>query len=127
MNSVIVELGSNIDPHKNIEKAREILRTTYTVIAESRFQDTKPVGDIRQANFINGAVLIETNLNSQQFKDSLTEIESNMGRKRSSVRFAPRVIDLDIVVWNDVIKDPNFYGRDYLKESVLELIPDLKH
>ena len=50
-----------------------------------------------------------------------------MGRNRSHDQHGPRTIDLDIVIWNEDIIDQDFYERNYLKESVLELIPNLNY
>ncbi len=127
MNRVIIGLGSNIKPNENIQQAREILAQKYQIVAESCFKVTKPVGTIKQADFINGSVLIETELNIDQLKSELGGIEKGLGRNRPRDRFGPRTIDLDIVVWNENIIDQDFYERDYLKESVLELIPSLNN
>ena len=123
MNHVIIGLGSNIKPDQNIQQARNTLSQQYRVVAESTFKVTKPVGKIKQADFINGSVLIETDLPIDTLKSELEEVEKGMGRNRPHDRYGPRTIDLDIVVWNSDIIDQDFYERDYLKEAVLELIP----
>jgi len=127
MNQVIIGLGSNIDPDQNIQQAKEILAQKYHVIAESCFKMTKPVGKIKQADFINGSVLIESKSTIEQLKIELGEIEKSMGRNRPYDRHGPRTIDLDIVIWNMDVIDQDFYERDYLKESILELVPSLKY
>ena len=127
MNRAIIGLGSNIDPVQNIQKAKETLRQKFCVLDESCFKLTKPFGKIQQADFINGAVLMETELNIEYLKQMLQDIEEEMGRDRADDRHGPRTIDLDIIVWNNSITDQNFYERDYLKESVLELIPALTY
>ena len=127
MNRAIIGLGSNIDPHQNIQRAKETLARKFRFVSESSFKWTKPVSEIRQDDFINGAVLIETKLSIEQLKNTLKEIEANIGRVETDNREGPRMIDLDIVVWNETIVDPNFYERDFLKESVLELTPNLKY
>ena len=127
MNRVIVALGSNIDPDKNIRKAKEILVQKFNVLAESCFKMTRPIGNIQQADFINGALLLETESDSEQLKAALKEIESQLGRDEKHQTNSPRTIDLDIVLWNEAIIGQDFYERDHLKQSVLELIPDLKY
>lgn len=127
MNRVIVGLGSNIEPEINIPKVYKILAQHYRVIAESTFTTTKSIGAIQQADFVNGTVFLETKLTCGQFKEALKEIESGLGRNKDHDQCAPRTIDLDIVVWNENIVDQDFYDRDYLKRSVLELVPDLKY
>jgi 2-amino-4-hydroxy-6-hydroxymethyldihydropteridine diphosphokinase len=127
MNRVIIGLGSNIDPDQNLQQARVILAQKYHVVAESCFKVTKPFGKVKQADFTNGSILIETDFTIEQLKGELSAIEKSMGRNRPSDHYGPRTIDLDILVWNEVIIDHDFYTRDYLKESVLELAPDLKY
>ena len=122
MNTAIVGLGSNIEPEKNIQKAKEILSKKYTVLKESRFITTKPIGIPRQANFINGALLITTKLNLKQLRKSLKEIEHALGRERDGNKFGPRTIDLDLLVWNGEIMHEDVNSRDFVKTSVLELI-----
>ena len=127
MNQAIVALGSNIDSQKNIALAREILAKDFEVIAETDWFSTKPVGYAQQPDFLNGAVLIHTVLKLEQLRQHLKRIEDTLGRRRGVLTFGPRTVDLDIVVWNGKLLDPDFYERDYLKKAVLDLEPDLKH
>ena len=60
-------------------------------------------------------------------KKKLTEIEKRMGRKKSNIKYGPRTIDLDIVVFNNKVLDKDFYQRDFLKNSCLELLPNLDY
>lgn len=125
MNQVVIELGSNIEPERHIEAARRLLAQHFVVLAESQFVCTAPIGVEDQPDFINGALLIETDQEMVKLKQQLKAMESELGRVRSADKYAPRVIDLDIVVWNGEVVDPDFYQRQYLKDSVLELVPDL--
>jgi len=127
MNRVIIGLGSNIEPETNIKKARKALSREFSVLGASSFIQTKPVGPIRQGDFINGAVMIETSSGLEALKSRLTDMETALGRTRPAERFGPRTIDLDIVVFNGKVIDNDFYRRDYLKNSVLELVPELKY
>jgi 2-amino-4-hydroxy-6-hydroxymethyldihydropteridine diphosphokinase len=127
MNKAVISLGSNIASEKNIAKAREILSQEYKVIAESRFILTKPIGPIAQPDFLNGAVYIETHFPLEAVEKNLKNIESRLGRIKTKEKHAPRTIDLDIVVWNNQIVDQDFYTRDYLKASILEILPQLRY
>ena len=127
MNKVIIGLGSNISPQENIDKARKTLANKFDVIAESTFIETEPVGYTDQDNFINGSVYISTSLDQESLKKTLLQIEDELGRVRSEIKFGPRSIDLDIVVFNNEITDDDFYTRDFVKNAVLELIPDLNY
>ena len=60
---VVVGLGSNINPKRNILKATRLLTQKYKFIKKSRFVKTKAIGDKSQDDFINGAILVETQSN----------------------------------------------------------------
>ncbi|MCA9392801.1 MAG: 2-amino-4-hydroxy-6-hydroxymethyldihydropteridine diphosphokinase [Candidatus Omnitrophica bacterium] len=124
-NTSVIGLGSNIDPEKNIAAARALLKQEFQVLGESRFVQTAPVGYIDQDDFINGAVHIETDLPLADLSSRLKQLEERLGRQRSVIKHGPRTIDLDVVVFNGQIIDNDFYERDFLRDSVLELIPKL--
>ncbi len=126
MNQVIIGLGSNINAQQNINQAKEFLSQKFKILAESTFVQTKPIGPVKQDDFINGAVLAETNLSLEDLKKTLCELEAQLGRTKATKGFGPRTIDLDILAWNNQIKDPDFYIRDFLKKSVLELLPNVQ-
>ena len=127
MNTAIIALGSNIHPQENIPKAKELVRQKYKTIAESQFITTKALGLTEQADFLNGAFLIETEGSLEALNEGLKKIEISLGRIPAADKSGPRTIDLDIVVWNDQVIDQDFYERDFLKDSVLELLPHLKY
>lgn len=76
MNIAVIGLGSNIDPEKNIEAARILVRLKFQVQKESRFIKTPPMGNPNQADFINGAMLIRTELAQSELKAILKEERS---------------------------------------------------
>ncbi len=121
-NEVIVGLGSNIDPDNNIELALDNLIDVFDVIKVSDLVRTKPIGITNQADFINGAVLLKTGFTNEKVKMILKDIENRLGRDRSAPKYGPRTIDLDIVVWNGNVVDPDFYSRDFVRSSVQQLL-----
>ena len=126
MNTVVVGVGSNIHPQKNTVKAKALLGRQHKLLAESTFQKTKPIGWAEQPDFLNGAILLETEQTLEQFKNSLKNIELSLGREQTSHPDGPRTIDLDILVWNGEIINQDFYERKFVQEAVLEIFPDLK-
>lgn len=122
MNECIIGIGSNIEAEKNIPETLELLKQRVNVIKLSSLIKTKPVGITNQPNFTNGAVKIQTNLSISELKQTLKAIEDLMGRDRSQPKYGPRSIDLDIVVWNGKIVDPDYYTRNFLKQSVDQII-----
>jgi len=124
-NKAIISLGSNIHPEHNIPLARDWIRQSYDVRAETVFMTTTPVGDPDQDDFTNGAMLIETTFTFEELRTALRTIEHRLKRRRTVNRNGPRTIDLDIIVWNDAIVDDDVFRRDYLKELIRTLSPGL--
>ncbi len=122
-NLAVLGLGSNIDPEENIHKATEMIRAEFGLIKISSFITTEPVGFKEQAPFLNGALLIETELDAAALKIRLREIETALGRVRAENKNGPRTIDLDILVWNGEVVDDDVYEREFLKSSIVELLP----
>lgn len=122
MSTVIIGIGSNINPDENIQKMLTILKQKVNVLKVSNMIKTKPIGIENQPDYTNVAVKIETELNLGDLTSMLKAIEDQMGRDRSAPKFGPRNIDLDIVVWNGEIVDEDYYTRDFLQKSVAELL-----
>ncbi len=125
MNNAIISAGSNIDPASNIDKAEDLLRRDLKVVACAGRLTTKPVGYADQPDFVNTAFQVETALDAAALSAYLKGVESSLGRVRTSNKFGPRTIDLDIVVFNGTIVDEDVYERDFLASLVLELSPEL--
>ena len=121
MNSAIIGIGSNISPEKNIRLALELLAEEVTIEQVSTMVRTKPIGITEQPDFINGAVRITTSLSHEELQLFLKMTEDRTGRDRTQSRFGPRTIDLDIVMWNDEIVDPDYFTRDFLQKAVDEV------
>lgn len=122
-NIAAIGVGSNIEPEKNIEKAKSLLFEKFNLKTFSKFVKTKPIGVSGQPDFLNGAVLIETDLGRIEVISILKEIEKKMGRAASEDKFGPRTIDLDLVVWNGEVAHPDFYSRDFLRAAIQEIMP----
>lgn len=92
-------------------------------------------GPAGQPDFLNAAVLLETSLTPIEIRDRLRQIEADQGRVRGPDRYAPRPIDLDLVLYDDRvidtppvrIPDPDLLDRAYLAVTVAELDPRFRH
>jgi len=126
MNTAVIGLGSNINPEENIGKARDAIAGEFKVIKSSSFVETEPIGFIDQDKFINGALLIETDMDERSLKSRLKKLESSLGRVKTENRYGPRTIDLDILVWNGEVVDEEVYEREFLVRSIEELIPGIE-
>ena len=125
MNTAIIAVGSNIQPEENIKLVKEIIAKEMELLAESTWLWTKPIGFTDKPDFLNGAILVRTELRLEDLKDWLTAIEERLGRVRTKNRYGPRTMDLDIAVWNGRVLDDEVYHRDFLKSAIKELLPDL--
>lgn len=124
MNDCIIGIGSNINPENNIHKSLALLEQHVEIIAISTWVRTAPIGITNQNDFINGAVRVRTTLSRDHLFNYLKKIEDKLGRDRTLPKFGPRTIDLDIVVWNKIIIDKDYYTRDFMKNAVNELWQD---
>lgn len=127
MNDVVIGLGSNIDPERNIAIGQGLLRSKFKILSVSTFHKTVPQGGLMQPDFINGAVMVETSLSLMDVKDILKGFEVQMGRTNAMHCNKPRIIDFDIHVWNGQVVDPYFYKWEFLRNIILELIPHLEY
>ena len=124
---VILLIGSNIDPFRNILLAIEEIKTYFSIDSYSSIWETKPIGTDGN-NFLNLAITITSDLDYDILKfGSLRDIEAKFGRVRTPDKFAPRTIDIDIILDGDIIRDENVWKFAYAAVPVAELVPDLSH
>ena len=121
MNDCIIGIGSNIDADRNITEMLRLLAAEVEIVQVSQMVQTKPIGITEQADYTNGAVRIRTKMSLETLSLYLKMLEDQMGRDRSQKKFGPRNIDLDILIWNNAIVDPDYYTRDFLRNSAIEL------
>ena len=113
---IALGLGSNIDGshsrEENIAKAILLLNQHPLITVEkvSSLYETEPVGLKEQPSFLNAVMSVITSLSPLELLDVCLSIERQMGRVRE-VRWGPRNIDIDVLVYNDRI----------ISDSVLEL------
>lgn len=106
--TVLIALGSNVDPAVHLPRAARRLAARFPGLAASRLYATEPVGAPGAPPFLNAAVAIETGLPPAELRDRvLRPIEAELGRVRSADRNASRTIDLDVAFCGDlVMRDP---------------------
>jgi len=135
-NRVYLDLGSNIEPERNLPAAVELLANFSTLIAVSPVWETKPLGMSEQPNFLNAGVAVETGLSAAEFKQMvIRNIEQALGRVRTKNKNAPRTIDIDIILFNNDIFEldgrhiPNkeLVERPFVAVSLAEIAPAYRH
>ena len=97
-----LSLGSNIDPERHIALAFAALRERFGDIRASAAYRTPAVG-FDGADFVNAAAVIESDLDVQALNDWLHALEDAHGRDRSGPRFGDRTLDIDIVLFDDLV------------------------
>jgi 2-amino-4-hydroxy-6-hydroxymethyldihydropteridine diphosphokinase len=136
-----IALGSNLSsrfgaPADNLREAIHRLEDLGTVAAISRFHETAPVGYTQQPRFLNAAVLLETDVSPLDLLRGLLAIEHSMGRDRaSSPPKGPRIIDLDLLLYGNLILDdpaltlphPSLHERRFVLAPLAEVAPNWQH
>ena len=137
MTRAYVGLGANLgDREVTIGRALELLADEdgIEVAAVSALRETEPVGVTEQPRFLNGAVALETALSPHALLETLLRIERSLGRVRTGVRWGPRIIDLDLLVYGSDALDepglhvphPRLHERRFALEPLAELDPELE-
>jgi len=132
MSQLHLNIGSNQDRRKNIRLALGILESSFTEITISSLFESPSEGFIG-SNFYNIGVNVETDKNINDVVNILHSIENSLGRDRNLPKFSSRIIDLDLVLYDDEINDKlNIPRRDILKYAFVlaplsELNPDDIH
>ncbi|MDA8433777.1 MAG: 2-amino-4-hydroxy-6-hydroxymethyldihydropteridine diphosphokinase [Nitrospiraceae bacterium] len=136
MTVAYIGIGSNLgNKGGNCLKAIELIRQGgLTVSRVSSLYETAPWGIKNQPRFINMAVEIKTGLPPGELLALLKTIEKKMGRKKS-MRWGPRRIDLDILLYGDLtvrddaltIPHPHMHEREFVLEPLSEIAPEAVH
>ena len=136
MAEVYVALGSNLgDRERNLAAARGALdRGALKIDDASSIYETEPWGAANQGRYLNQVVRGQTRLAPRDLLLKLLDIERVLGRDRTNAeRFGPRVIDLDILLYEGVtlsdpdlqIPHPRMMERAFVLVPLVEIAPDL--
>ena len=138
---IFIGLGSNLPsetygtPISVCEKSLELIeKAGVTVQHKSSWYETAPIPVSEQPNFINGVISVETDLNCLDLLEVLQGVETLMGRVRSVINEA-RIIDLDLLAYNDEIIDsdrltlphPRLTERAFVAQPFAEIAPEWHH
>lgn len=128
----VIALGSNIgNTLENLKEAVALLEENgCEVLAVSRLYQTEPWGYVDQDDFLNGAILIETDRDPFSLLKLTQSIEKGMGRKKLFVN-GPRNIDLDILLYEEErvesedlqIPHPRIAVRMFVLRPLMDIVP----
>lgn len=124
MARVYVSVGSNIDAAVNVRSAIAGLRRHYGELILSRVFESEAVG-FSGDNFYNLVVGFDTEEDLHQVAALLRQIEDDHARNRKNPRFSARTIDLDLLLYDDVVINEGGLNvpRDEITENAFVLQP----
>jgi len=133
--TVYLSFGANLgDPRNQIEQAIRTLNDGgVSVIACSSWYETEPVGVDDQPWFVNLVACAETSLDPHELLAVCQQVERQVGRV-PSVRFGPRHLDIDILLYGDTCIDserltiphPRMAERRFVLIPLVEIAPELE-
>lgn len=131
---VLLSLGSNLEPERHLRAAVAELREQFGAITVSPVYRTEAVGFDGPA-FLNLAIALDTDWTPQQLDAWLHALEDRHGRRRDVPRYSSRTLDVDIVLFGDlVVRGPGHLDipRDELRHAfvlapIADIAPDALH
>lgn len=133
---IYIGLGANLgSPVKQVREAIEDLRhlSQSTLISISSLYQTRPLGPGDQADYINAVAALKSELSPIELLDQLQLIEKRHGRVRHEERWGPRTLDLDILLYGDLVlhserltlPHPGVECRCFVLTPLNEVAPEL--
>jgi 2-amino-4-hydroxy-6-hydroxymethyldihydropteridine diphosphokinase len=134
MPRVFVAVGSNVEPERNLAKAAGELEREFPGVELSPWYRNKAVG-FEGDDFINLVVAFDTDLSVHDVVTRLRAIEAMCGREPGAPKWAPRSMDLDILLYGDLVHEepglklprPDLLKRPFMLGPTADLAPDLRH
>lgn len=133
-----LSIGSNIDDrYANCCRGIQHLCSDGLVrlVAQSPFYETEPVDYTQQAWFLNAAIKIRTDLAPLELMHKAQAVQKQMGRKHGGIRFGPRILDLDIIFYDDLvmasfeltIPHKRMHKRRFVLQPICDIDPNIVH
>ena len=134
MPDVFVAAGSNVEPIEHLSRALQALADSYDELKVSPAYRNAAVGFTGE-DFINVVVGFRTDEPVQRVRARLQEIEASCGRPPGAPKWAPRTMDLDILLYGDVVSDepglvlprPDLVRRPYMLKPRADIAPECVH
>ena len=137
MNTVFLSVGTNLGQREeNLKRAVKMIDAEAGFVKSlSSVYETEPWKMATNDLFLNMAIEIETELNPHILLKKTLEIEDKMGRCREGTGYSSRIIDIDILFFNDliindknlVVPHPLIVRRRFVLEPLAEITPQLIH
>jgi 2-amino-4-hydroxy-6-hydroxymethyldihydropteridine diphosphokinase len=132
-----LSLGSNMGERERMLKtAVELLsKRSGDILDRSAVYETEPWGNKEQPVFLNQIISIDTPLSAEELLDEIHFVERQMGRIRNGKPFQPRYVDIDILLYDQLvlqserltIPHPLMHRRAFILVPLMEIAPGLMH
>lgn len=137
MTLAYIALGSNqASPLEQVSSALDALAAIpqSRMVASSSFYRTPPLGPQDQPDYLNAAVMLDTDLSAEALLDHTQRIELEHGRMRKAERWGPRTLDLDLMLFGDEVMHterltvPHYdmKNRAFMLVPLLEIAPECR-
>jgi 2-amino-4-hydroxy-6-hydroxymethyldihydropteridine diphosphokinase len=134
MARIFVGIGSNIDRARNLEAGIRALRQAFGALTVSTVYESEAVG-FSGGNFLNLVAAFDSDAPPEQVAATLHAIEQRFGRDPNAPRFGPRTLDLDLLLYNQLVRDDGGIRvpRDdvtryaFVLRPLAEMAPELRH
>jgi 2-amino-4-hydroxy-6-hydroxymethyldihydropteridine diphosphokinase len=134
MTDVYVAAGSNVEPEKYLARALRELAAAYGPLTLSPAYRNQAVG-FSGDDFINFVVGFRTEDDVGSVRQQLQKIEAHCDRPPDAPKWAPRTMDLDILLFGDLVSDepglkiprPDLIKRPYMLRPIADIAPDVRH
>lgn len=133
MTTVFVGIGSNVEPEQHVRAAVQRLRQRFGTLQISPVYRNPAVG-FKGDDFLNLAVAFETAAGAAEVHAALDAIELQCGRVRGGPRFAPRALDLDLLLHGELVAEsplrlprPEILKYAYVLKPLADLAPERPH
>ncbi len=127
LHQVYLSLGSNIQPEYHLVRGIERLQNAGKLEKISSAWESESVG-AEGPNYLNACVLLLISMEQEELKQQvLLPLEAELGRQRSADRFAPRTMDIDIVLFDNRSCGPKFWEQAFVVIPLAEIYPEFWH
>ncbi len=133
LHTIYISVGSNVDKEKHTRAGITAMHKAFGQLILSSVYESESVG-FEGNNFYNLVVKAQTNLSISDVSKVLKQIEQDNKRQRVEKKFAPRTLDLDILLYDQEITQapielprPEVLYNAFVLKPLAEIAPDLKH
>lgn len=133
MSIAVLDLGSNIGGVESLANALERLAKEMSLLRSSPVYLSTPVGMASQPDYLNLSVEVETDRGVEDLRALVRSIEDAMGRNRDVPKYGPRVIDIDILLYDDLVDEaknvphPQTENQTFVVLPLADLYPEGVH